>query len=170
MICDPSHIGGNRKYIFEIAQKALDLAYDGLMIEVHPNPEGALSDSKQQITPAQLHELLSQLQFRNTYSSNDAFVHILEELRCTLDHYDEKIIEILGQRMAVVREIGRYKKENNITIFQKNRWDEILQNAQQKAKEKGLNINFIHFIFNAIHLESINNQNEIMNQPSNKNE
>jgi len=164
MICDPSHISGNRKYVSEIAQKALDLDYDGLMIEVHPNPDIALSDAKQQITPIQFTEILSQLVFRDVNSTDDNFIHVLEELRTKLDHYDEALIEILGLRMAVVKEIGRYKRENKITIFQKNRWEEIISQAEQKANVNGLSKEFIDLVFNAIHIESINNQNEIMNK------
>lgn len=164
MICDPSHIAGNRKYVSEIAQKALDLDYDGLMIEVHPNPDIALSDAKQQITPIQFTEILSQLVCRDVNSTDDHFNHVLEELRAKLDHYDEALIEILGLRMAVVKEIGHYKRENKITIFQKNRWEDILSQAEQKANVFGLSKEFIDLVFNAIHIESINNQNEIMNK------
>ena len=163
MICDPSHIAGSRDYLQEIAQKALDLDYDGLMIEVHPDPEMALSDARQQITPSQLFELLSHLIHRDPESSDVNFIHILEELRAKVDHYDESLIELLGQRMAVAKEIGRYKKEEKITILQKNRWDEIMKKAEQKAELYSLSREFINIVFNAIHIESINNQNAIMN-------
>lgn len=165
MICDPSHISGTREYLLEIAQKSLDLDYDGLMIEVHPTPDVALSDAKQQITPAQLLDLLSKLIYRDENSTDVNFIHILEELRAKVDHYDESLIELLGQRMAIAKEIGRYKKENNITILQRNRWEEIISKAEQKAAQFSLSKEFIDIVFNAIHIESINNQNAIMNNP-----
>ncbi len=163
MICDPSHISGTREYLLEVAQKALDLDYDGLMIEVHPAPDMALSDAKQQITPVQLIELLSKLIHRDRNSTDVNFIHILEELRAKVDRYDENLIELLGQRMAIAKEIGKYKKENNITILQKNRWEEIISKAEQKAAQFSLSKEFIDIVFNAIHIESINNQNTIMN-------
>jgi chorismate mutase len=163
MICDPSHISGTREYLLEISQKALDLDYDGLMIEVHPNPDCALSDAKQQITPSQLIVMLAQLIYRYQNSTDVNFIHVLEELRAKVDSYDERLIELLGQRMAISKEIGRYKKENNITILQKNRWEEIILNAEKKAAHFGLSKEFIDVVFNAIHIESINNQNAIMN-------
>lgn len=163
IFCDPSHISGNRAYILEVSQKAMDLDYDGLMIEVHPNPSAALSDAKQQITPSQLVELLDKLVFRSSNSNDSHFIHVLEELRAQISNYDEKIVELLGLRMEIAKEIGRYKKENKITILQKNRWDETILLAEQKATECGLSKEFIDLIFNTIHIESINNQNTIMN-------
>ncbi len=164
IFCDPSHISGNRSYLLEISQKAMDLDYDGLMIEVHPTPDCALSDAKQQITPRQLTELLDQLILRNPNSSDVNFIHVLEELRSKVNNYDEKIVELLGLRMEIAKEIGRYKKENNITILQKSRWDEIIVHAEQKAAQYGMSKEFIDTVFNAIHIESINNQNAIMNE------
>ncbi len=163
IICDPSHIAGNREYLFEISQKAMDLDYDGLMIEVHPCPECALSDAEQQIKPKELISLLDKLVLRVVDSNDDNFIHVLEELRCKVNHYDEQLIDLLGQRMAIAKEIGKYKKENNITILQKQRWEEIICTAEKKAIECGLSKEFIDLIFNAIHIESINNQNTIMN-------
>jgi chorismate mutase len=163
MICDPSHIAGNREDLLEISQKALDLDYDGLMIEVHPDPDLALSDARQQITPLQLGDLLSRLVYRDQDSTNMNFIHILEELRAKVDSYDENLIELLGHRMAITKEIGRYKKENNITILQKNRWEKIIKKAEQKAALYSLSKEFIDIVFNAIHIESINNQNAVMN-------
>jgi chorismate mutase len=163
MICDPSHIGGNRDFIFEISQKALDLDYDGLMIEVHPTPDCALSDAKQQITPTQLFELLAKLVYRDSNSTDINFIHVLEELRAKVNNYDNNLIEILSKRMAVAREIGHYKKENKITILQKKRWNEIINQAEDKAIHSGMSKEFIDAVFNAIHIESINIQNEIMN-------
>ncbi len=163
IFCDPSHISGKREHLLEISQKAMDLDYDGLMIEVHPNPSCALSDAKQQIKPEQLRELLDKLVLRDPNSSDNNFIHILEELRLKVNNYDEKLIELLGARMAVAKEIGKYKKENKITILQQTRWEEIICKAEQKGVEYGLSKDFIDLVFNAIHIESINNQNEIMN-------
>ncbi|MEI6436693.1 MAG: bifunctional 3-deoxy-7-phosphoheptulonate synthase/chorismate mutase type II [Bacteroidota bacterium] len=163
MICDPSHIAGSREFLLEISQKALDLDYDGLMIEVHPDPSVALSDTNQQITPSRFFEMISQLVYRDQHSTNINFIHILEELRAKVDHYDENLIELLGQRMAVAKEIGRYKKEQGITILQKNRWKEIMQKAEKKAAFFSLSKEFIDIVFKAIHIESINHQNAIMN-------
>ncbi|EKD31943.1 MAG: hypothetical protein ACD_77C00206G0002 [uncultured bacterium] len=163
MICDPSHISGTREYLLEISQKALDLDYDGLMIEVHPTPDLALSDSNQQITPLEFVKLLEQLKFRDRNSTDKNFIHVLEELRAQVDNFDDNLIELLGHRMAVTKQIGRYKKDENITILQKNRWDEIICRAEQKASMANLSKEFIDIVFNAIHIESINNQNAIMN-------
>jgi len=164
IICDPSHITGNRAYLLEVSQKAMDLDYDGLMIEVHPNPDHALSDAKQQITPTQFADLLDKLILRAPDSTDVNFIHVLEELRSKVNNYDEKIVELLGLRMEIAKEIGRYKKENNITILQKNRWDEIIVQAELKAAQYGMSKEFIDTVFNAIHIESINNQNTIMNE------
>ena len=163
LICDPSHISGSREFLLEISQKALDLDYDGLMIEVHPTPDLALSDSNQQITPLEFVKLLEQLKFRDRNSTDKNFIHVLEELRAQVDNFDDNLIELLGHRMAVTKEIGRYKKDENITILQKNRWDEIICRAEQKASMANLSKEFIDIVFNAIHIESINNQNAIMN-------
>lgn len=163
LLCDPSHIAGTSKYLLEISQKALDLDYDGLMIEVHPTPECALSDPKQQITPEHFIQLLSQLIYREANSTDINFIHVLEELRCKVSSFDEKLIELLGQRMAVAKEIGKYKKENKITILQKVRWNQIINQVELNAVQNGLSKEFIDAVFSAIHIESINIQNEIMN-------
>src|SRR3989339_1187365 len=116
LICDPSHIAGARKYLLEISQKAMDLNYDGLMIESHNNPEVALSDKEQQVTPAQLLELLDKLVLREQESNNTAFLDVLGELRSQIDLFDDQLLELLEQRMYVAETIGKYKKEKNITI------------------------------------------------------
>ena len=163
LICDPSHIGGARRYIYEISQKAMDLNYDGLMIESHYDPSKALSDKNQQITPNDLKELLTRLILRQPVSNDSKFLDILGELRAQIDIYDDQLIDLIEQRMSVVERIGAYKKENNITILQSSRWEEIIQKAIAKGASKGLSEEFIELMFKAVHQESINHQNKIMN-------
>ena len=163
LICDPSHIAGARKYLLEISQKAMDLNYDGLMIESHNNPEVALSDKEQQVTPAQLLELLDKLVLREQESNNTAFLDVLGELRSQIDLFDDQLLELLEQRMYVAETIGKYKKDNNITILQSSRWEEIITKAIRKGESKGLSEEFVSQMFKAVHQESINHQNRIMN-------
>jgi chorismate mutase len=164
IICDPSHIGGARAYIHEISQKAMDLNFDGLMIESHINPSKALSDAAQQLTPNDLQELLSRLIFRNPDTSDPKLIDVLGELRQRIDVYDEHLLDILEQRMKVAETIGQYKKENNITILQSTRWDEIIKKVIAKGHNKGLSAEFIDSIFKSIHQESINHQMKVMNE------
>jgi chorismate mutase len=163
IICDPSHIGGARNFIHEISQKAMDLNFDGLMIESHIDPANALSDSAQQLTPNDLKELLSRLIMRSPNTSDPKLLDVLGELRQQIDIYDESLLDLMEQRMKVAETIGRYKKENNITILQSLRWDEIIKNAVEKGKAKGLSYELIDAMFKAIHQESINHQMKIMN-------
>ncbi len=164
LICDPSHIGGSRSMIYDISQKALDLNYDGLMIETHPRPDEALSDAEQQITPLQLSEVMSQLKIRDEKSDNEAFLNQLEDLREKIDQADREIVEAIAARMRIVDRIGEYKKENNVTIFQLERWKEILETRPQWAKALLLNENFIQELYKIIHSESIKSQTDIMNR------
>jgi 3-deoxy-7-phosphoheptulonate synthase len=164
IICDPSHICGNTHMIPEVSQKAMDLNFEGLMIETHHNPKVALSDAKQQVTPDQLGEILSGLILRKATSKDENFQHVLDELRSQIDQYDEELFDILSQRMAVAEKIGEYKRENNVTIYQTARWNEILETSTSKAEKLGLSSGFVMTILNAIHQESINKQTEIMKQ------
>lgn len=164
LVCDPSHIGGNRKMIYDISQKALDMGYDGLMIETHPDPDNALSDSKQQITPAQLNEVKNKLKLRQTTSDNILFKSKLEELRDKIDSVDHDLIETLSIRMKLIEEIGEYKKKNNVTIFQLERWNEIIKTRPQWAEALDLHKEFIEEIYKLIHSESLRNQTEILNK------
>ncbi len=164
LICDPSHIGGAREFLHEIAQKALDLNFDGLMIESHINPDVALSDAQQQLTPSELSELLHRLILRNTSTDDPKLLDVLGELRQQIDMYDEHLLELLEKRMAVSETIGRYKNENNITILQATRWDEIIKRVISRGTSRGLSAEAIETIFKAIHQESINHQIKIMNQ------
>lgn len=162
IICDPSHIGGKRDLIFEISQKAMDLNFDGLMIETHINPEKAWSDADQQVTPERLGEILSELKIRQDSSSDQLFNDQLEELRRKIDNIDREILETLAARMAIVEKIGEYKKENNVTTYQVKRWDDIMKNRSELAKKMNLNSEFVVEIYKIIHEESIRRQTEIM--------
>ncbi|MCJ7447628.1 MAG: bifunctional 3-deoxy-7-phosphoheptulonate synthase/chorismate mutase type II [Bacteroidales bacterium] len=163
IICDPSHIAGAREFLHEISQKAMDLNFDGLMIESHINPEKALSDSSQQLTPNDLKELLSRLIMRNPSTSDPKLLDVLGELRQQIDVYDDHLLDLMEQRMKVAETIGRYKKENNITILQSTRWDEIVKRVMAKGQAKGLSAEMIDTMFKAIHQESINHQMKVMN-------
>lgn len=163
MICDPSHISGCTELIQEVSQKALDLNYDGLIIESHCNPKEAWSDAKQQLTPVELGELLKSLILRNV-EVNSAEKETLEDLRLKIDGFDEELLKVLDERMKVAEAIGQYKKEHNITILQPSRWDEIISQIVEKGAKHNLSEEFISTVFKAIHQESINKQTEIMNR------
>jgi chorismate mutase len=163
IICDPSHIAGSREFLHEISQKAMDLNFDGLMLESHIDPDNALSDAAQQITPDELKELLSRLILRNPVASDPKLLDVLGELRQQIDIFDEHLLDLLEKRMKVAETIGQYKKENNITILQAHRWDEIVKRVMNKGQAKGLSAEMIDSVFKAIHQESINHQMRIMN-------
>jgi chorismate mutase len=162
-INDPSHICGRRDILHEVAQKAIDLDYDGLMIESHIDPDHAWSDAKQQVTPEKLAELLDSIIWRREDVNSEEYHAALEKLRQQINHLDDELMQILSQRMKTAEKIGEYKKNNNITILQTNRWNEILQRAVQKGEALGLSKEFITKYFDAMHMESINHQNKIMN-------
>ena len=162
-INDPSHICGRRDILHEVAQKAIDLDYDGLMIESHMDPDHAWSDAKQQVTPEKLAELLDSIVWRREDVNSEEYHAALEKLRQQINNLDDELMQILGQRMKISEKIGEYKKNNNITILQTNRWNEILQRAVQKGESLGLSKEFITKYFDAMHMESINHQNKIMN-------
>ena len=163
IICDPSHISGKSNFIYDIAQKAMDLNYDGLMIETHIDPANALSDSQQQITPEKLDEILTNLVIRNFETDNKNFKASLKQLRIQIDDLDIELIDVLKRRMELVEKIGVHKKENKVTILQNNRWAEMLIKRTQYGKENGLSEVFIQQLLKAIHQESIEKQNSIMN-------
>lgn len=163
MICDPSHISGKREYIHEISQQAMDLGFDGLIIESHICPEIALSDAAQQVTPISLDEILSKLVIRDVDSENLDYKENIDELRARIDEIDGELLDLLASRMKVADEIGRYKKQNNITILQPDRWDKILAKVFVKGEEKSLDNEFLEKIFKAIHQASIDRQTKIMN-------
>jgi chorismate mutase len=163
VITDPSHICGNREGLLEISQEAMDLNFDGLIIESHVCPEKALSDNQQQLTPGDLKTLLSKLIIRTAEVKNGLLLTI-GELRAEIDKLDDQIIDIFEKRMLVADKIGQYKKENNIAILQTKRWDAILNKRLEMGEQRGLSGDFITKIFSAIHQESINHQNRIMNE------
>lgn len=163
LICDPSHICGNRTMLQGIAQKSIDLDFDGLMIESHIDPDNAWSDAKQQVTPERLMEMLTGLVWRHENTSEQEFINALTTLREQINQVDDELLTLLGQRMKLSDKIGQYKKDNNITILQTNRWNEILGRAFQKGESLGLTREFIIKYFDAVHMESIHHQNKIMN-------
>jgi chorismate mutase len=151
-----------------VLQNAIDLYYSGFMIEVHHDPDLALSDARQQITPDELKILLSSLKSRTLKTDDEEFIHQLELLRRKIDSLDNDLIEILRQRMAISETIGQWKMRNNITILQPDRWTDILTKVEQKALEINLNPEFVGNVFKAIHEESINRQTKIMNNNGDK--
>jgi chorismate mutase len=163
LICDPSHICGNRTGLQTISQKSIDLDFGGLMIECHIDPDNAWSDAKQQITPERLSEMLDALIWRSETSTEKEFLTALATLREQINHIDDELLALIGQRMKIADRIGEYKRENNITILQTQRWNEILAKAFVKGELLGLSKDFITKYFDAVHLESISHQNKIMN-------
>lgn len=162
LICDPSHICGRRDILLEVSQKAMDLNYDGLMIESHIDPDNAWSDAKQQITPETLAELIEQLILREGKEDDLSAQSELEYLRQEINQIDDEILNLLSNRMKVAQEIGAYKKKNNITILQLKRWQEIILKSRAYAKNNGLSEDFIFSYLRSLHDESINQQAKIM--------
>ncbi len=163
MINDPSHISGRRDILLDVAQKAIDLDMDGLIIETHIDPDKAWSDAKQQITPERLAEMLDSIKWRHETTTEQEFLSALEKLREQINQIDDELIQLLGQRMKIADQIGEYKKANNITILQTNRWNSILEKAFAKGEKLHLSKEFITKYYDAVHMESINHQNRIMN-------
>ncbi len=164
LICDPSHISGNSEFIFSISQYAMDLNFDGLMIETHTHPEMALSDSEQQLTPDGLRILLNDLVIRTPSVNDVMFMNLLEDLRDRIDTLDEKILTLMSERMSIARNIGQYKKDNNMTVLQVERWNDIIRTRLQSGEIKELNRDFILQLYAIIHDESIRQQTEVMNE------
>lgn len=163
MICDPSHISGSPELIPYIAQKAMDLDMDGLMIETHIDPPGALSDAKQQVKPFQLKEILDDLNIRSSSIDSIEFRNKLEELRNLIQKLDNDLLEILSKRMSVSSQIGEYKRDNNVTILQVAHWKQIVEESLSTGNILGLHENFIKGLYQLIHDESIRRQTEVMN-------
>jgi chorismate mutase len=163
LLCDPSHICGNRTLLQSVAQKSIDLNFDGLMLESHTDPDKAWSDARQQVTPERLSEMLDALVWRSENTTEKKFINALTTLREQIDQVDGELLTLLGQRMKIADKIGSYKKENNITILQSQRWNAILQRAFGICDELGLSREFVKRYFDAVHLESINHQNKVMN-------
>lgn len=164
LICDPSHICGSRDLIAHVSQKALDLNFNGLIIETHPDPINALSDKEQQLTPAQLGELIKGLVVRDINSENIDFISKLQLLRERIDKIDYDVLELLAERNKLVHEIGIFKKDNNVSIFQPERWAEIVQTRSKYGKEIHLSEELILDMVKAMHRESIAVQTKVMNK------
>ena len=160
-INDPSHICGKRDNLLAVSQKAIDLDYDGLIIETHRDPDNAWSDAKQQVTPEVLLELLNAIVWKSEDISSEEYHANLDKLRQQINHIDDEIVMLLKNRMDFAKKIGEYKKANNITILQTNRWNEIREKLINQANKNGLNQDFVIKYFNVIHEESINIQNKL---------
>ena len=164
LILDPSHIAGRRDIIFDLCQTALDLNYDGLMVETHHDPDNAWSDAKQQITPETLARMTIDLRIREKEGAALEFQNKLSTARTQIDVVDHQLIEMLGKRMKISDEIGRLKKANNVAILQTKRWNEILGKMILQGEEHALSEEFVLRVFKAIHQESINHQKKVINQ------
>ena len=164
MICDPSHISGNRNLIFDVSQTALDLNYDGLMIETHSDPDNAWSDSSQQVTPKRLVEIMQDLKMRKITTDEEEYQNNLIDLRAKIDVIDHALLENLGKRMKISDNIGEIKRSNNVAVLQNKRWNEILGKMILEGEKLDLSEEFILKLFKAIHQESINRQEKVINK------
>lgn len=170
MVCDPSHIAGKREMVAEISQIALDLNFDGLIIETHRDPEKAWSDARQQVTPQSLGEIVRGLQIRKASSQDIDYITHLEDLRTQVDHADREMVDILASRMDLVAQIGAWKKKNNVAAFQLDRWNEVFKSRKEWAKALNIHEKFIVELFNLLHVESIRKQTEVMDGIKDENE
>ncbi|HRX00161.1 MAG TPA: chorismate mutase [Cyclobacteriaceae bacterium] len=168
IICDPSHIAGQRELIPFIAQKALDLDMAGLMIESHIEPSVALSDAKQQVTPSALGKILEDLVVRTPSTANKEFKSTLTILREQIDQLDDQIMQTMAARMKISEQIGNYKRDNNVTILQVNRWEEIVETRIAQGNAMGLGSEFVNSLLKLVHNESIQVQQKVMNKISQK--
>lgn len=160
IVCDPSHIGGRRELVAPLCQQAMDLGFDGLIVESHCNPDCAWSDAKQQVTPDVLDYILTLLQVRDEKTTTEN----IKLLRKQIDEQDDKLLELLSQRFRVCREIGQYKKEHNMTVLQTGRYNEILDKRGAQGTLCGMSEQFVKTVFEAIHEESVRQQLEIINK------
>lgn len=163
IICDPSHICGNRHLLQSVAQEAADLNFDGLMLESHCCPSQAWSDAAQQLTPKDLIELIDAINWRKVSADKPDFQEKLEAMRSQIDQYDAELLAILSKRMDITEQIGVIKRDNDVTILQASRWDEIVQRILDNSEQLQLSREFLHILMNAIHMESISRQNKVMN-------
>lgn len=163
LINDPSHITGNREMIFDVSQTALDLNFDGLMIETHFDPENAWSDAAQQVTPSKLIQIMRDLKIRKESDTEAEYNNELSNLRAQIDVVDSQLIEMLGKRMKISDGIGVLKKQKNVAVLQSNRWNQILGAMILEGESKGLSEEFVLKMFKAIHQESINHQEKVIN-------
>lgn len=159
MICDPSHICGRRDTLMKVMQKSIDLAYTGLMVEAHNDPDVALTDKMQQVTPAQLNTMLEALVWKKDNNGAEDFKAQIEHLREQINYVDDELLTLIANRMRIAKEIGVLKQAHNVTIFQQNRWNEIRERMLCRAKELDLSEDFVNTYLEAIHIESIRIQN-----------
>jgi len=162
IICDPSHIAGNRELLYKISQKAIDLNFNGLMLESHINPNLALSDKNQQVTPKDLKQIIAKIIIRKHKSSDNQYKTQIAELRQQIDNVDEELLNLLCERMNIAEMVGKLKSDNGVTILKTARWREILRNRTQSGEQKGLSKAFVIKLLKAIHQESINRQASVM--------
>ena len=160
---DPSHMGGDRRYILDLSQRALDLGLEGLMVESHCNPDAALSDADQQLTPEALREMLeSKLRVREADTQAADYRENIEQLRARIDIIDENLLSLLQARMAVSEQIGQFKKHHNVAILQIARWESLMDRVIREGRTEGLDTHFLQALYNVIHEESVRIQNEVM--------
>ncbi|MCK5803605.1 MAG: bifunctional 3-deoxy-7-phosphoheptulonate synthase/chorismate mutase type II [Lentisphaeria bacterium] len=162
MFCDPSHISGKRDLVQDVCHRAMNLDYHGLMVETHVSPETALSDAAQQVTPARLTEILSHIVAKSVTSDDQVYRGKLDALRDDIDQFDQDLLDLLARRMEAALEIGRIKKQNNVTVYQAGRWDVVRNRMQEHAREHGLGEAFTDGLLKLIHQESINKQQELI--------
>nr|WP_298794397.1 bifunctional 3-deoxy-7-phosphoheptulonate synthase/chorismate mutase type II [uncultured Allomuricauda sp.] len=163
IINDPSHITGKRDMIFDVSQTALDLNFDGLMIETHHDPDNAWSDAAQQVTPETLVQIMRDLRIRKETDQEAEYNSKLSNLRAQIDVIDNQLVDTMGKRMKISDEIGKLKKQKNVAVLQSNRWNAILGNMILEGEQRGLSEEFVLRMFKAIHQESINHQEKIIN-------
>ena len=166
MLCDPSHICGRRDLIFNVSQTAIDLDYEGLMIETHCNPDAALSDAKQQVTPAEFDRIIDEIVLRLSTVEDIEYMSSLEDLRDRIDELDTKLISLLATRMEIARSIGEYKKNKGVTILQSSRWTDVVEKRKKEGVERKLTPEFMMKIFESIHQESIHHQKQVIGSSS----
>jgi chorismate mutase len=162
IICDPSHIAGTREYLLEISQKAFDMGMEGLMLESHRDPSCAMSDAAQQLTPADLGKMLDKLVIRFENANNPDFENQLDVLRNRIDAIDAEMLEMLASRVEIVKQIGQYKRDHNVTALQINRWTQLMEHRVSVGKNMDLNETFVKILFQLIHEDSVRMQTEIM--------
>ncbi|GIJ95673.1 cytochrome c4 [Capnocytophaga stomatis] len=162
LICDPSHITGKRDMIFDVSQTALDLNFDGLMIETHISPDQAWSDAAQQVTPDKLIEIMKNLRMRKQTTSEEDYQSQLGELRSKIDVLDDQLLDLLRKRMETSDNIGKLKKDKNVAVLQNSRWYALLGKMILEGQQRGLSEEFVTHLFKAIHQESINRQEKII--------
>lgn len=159
LICDPSHIGGKRELVAPLSQQAMDMGFDGLIVESHCDPDSAWSDKSQQVTPEVLNFIINMLVVRDTTQTTES----LTLLRQQIDQIDNDLLEALSKRMRISREIGQYKKEHSMPVVQTGRYDDILNSRAAAAEELGMNGDFMKTVYQAIHEESVRQQIEVLN-------